>query len=214
MHALHVPRYLLFEYVIHNVCEHARIKRLMAFDTMLAVLLLSQKLGRAMTAGPDDRLILVLLDYVFLERSSKLKLLQSLPVCLLPFDELFLQLLVLGSVAMFGVYFLALKAFNADHALELICFKEALWLRVVKHRRHHDLLLNKLRLFFRGLDILLIHVFWKHALIILKIGLQQLLPLENMLLSQSFLLWLRPKLLRTSRLRGHILIVYFEVMAH
>ena len=70
---------------------------------MLAVLLLSQKLGGAVKAGPDDIFVLDLFSHVLHESFGKLTLLQSLPICLLPLDELLLQFLVLGSAAMFSV---------------------------------------------------------------------------------------------------------------
>ena len=75
----------------------------MVSHTVLTVLLLSQKLGGAVKAGPDDSLILVLFSHVLHESFGKLTLLQSLPVCFLPLYELLLQFLVLGSVAMLSV---------------------------------------------------------------------------------------------------------------
>ena len=94
----------------------------MAFHIMRMVLLLSQKLGRAEKAEPGDSFKLELINYVLLKLSGMLKLVQSIPVCLLPLYKLFLYLLVLGSVAMFCVHFLALKAFKASYALVLITF--------------------------------------------------------------------------------------------
>ena len=78
----------------------------------------------------STRFPLVFLNHFLLESSSELTLLLSLFVYLLLLIVLFLKLFVLGCVAMLCVQFLALKAFTADSALELISDKEALWLRV------------------------------------------------------------------------------------
>ena len=74
--------------------------------------------------------MLKLINDFLLESFIKLKLLQSLSLCLLLLIVLLLKLLVLRCVAMFRVNFLALKAFTAGFTLELISFNEALWLRV------------------------------------------------------------------------------------
>ena len=133
------------------------------------------------------KFILVLLDQFLLECFVELKLLQSLFLCLLLLKVLLLKLLVLGCVAMFRVNFLALKTFTADCTLELISVKEPLWLRV--RPWYHKLILDLLRDFFLRFHRLLLYALFQHVLRILDIGLQ-LLTLENMFLSQSFLLWL------------------------
>ena len=72
--------------------------------------------------------IIVLFKYFLLEHFSNLSLL----LFFLSLIELLMNFLVQGCVAMFSVNFLALKAFTASHALELISVKEALGLKGVR----------------------------------------------------------------------------------
>ena len=105
-----------------------------------------------------------------LESFTKLKLFQHLPLYLLLLIELLLKFLVLRCIAMFGVKFLALKAFTAGFTLELISVNEALWLRV-RLRRRNELVKVLLLDFFLGFNRLLLYALSQRALIILRIGL-------------------------------------------